>query len=128
MADIAARKGTILIPSGPSHDPNRKHLFVVCTEPCENESQLIVPVSTVTNSLCDQTCIIQAHEHGFLRHESFAFYRKSRVEPREALLTGVQNKLFVPHDDMNAQTFLRVFNGICRSPETPRKIKIYADC
>lgn len=128
MPNGVSRKGTILIPSGPTADPDRKHLFVVCTDPCENNQQVLVPISSVRSRLCDQTCLLQPHEHPFLRRESFVFYRQTRIEAHQVLLDGVAQSLFEPRDDMNGQTFLRVFNGICRSSQTPRRVKRYLGC
>lgn len=125
---MAARAGTLLIPSGPSHDLSRRHLYVVCTDPCENGDQLIVSVTTWTNNLCDGTCILQAHEHEWLTHQSYVFYRKARIEAARTLDNGVAQGIFEPRGEMNRQTFLRICNGICRSSQTPRKIKRYFGC
>lgn len=80
------------------------------------------------NSLCDTTCILQSHEHGFLTKESFVFYRKASIESQTALLAGLQKGAFIAHDDMNGQSFLRIVKGICVSPQTPRKVKRYFGC
>lgn len=123
-----AKRGTILIPSGPPQDPGRLHLFVVCSDPCSEGKQVIVSVSTRVNSLCDPTCVLQPHEHRFLTKESFVFYRKASIESQSALSTGLQRGTFTSHDDMNAQSFLRIVKGICASPQTPRKVKKYIGC
>lgn len=125
---MVAKRGTILIPSGPSHDPDRLHLFVVCSEPCGNGKQVLVSIATRVNSLCDPTCILQPHEHPFLTKESFVLYRKARVEAATALDAGLAQGVFKARDDMNAQTFLRILNGICASLQTPRWIKNYVGC
>jgi hypothetical protein len=41
---------------------------------------------------------------------------------------GLRLGLFERRGDVNAQTFLRIRNGVCRSPQTPRKIKKYLGC
>lgn len=125
---VIYRRGTLLIPSGPSHDLAKKHLFVICTDPCSENKRLIVSISTKTNALCDPTCVILPHEHPFLARESFVFYRMAKVEANSVLMSGVTKGYFVPRQDMNAQTFLRIVNGICASPQTPRGIKRYAGC
>jgi hypothetical protein len=81
-----------------------------------------------TNNLCDATCILQAHEHEWLRRLSWVIYRKARIEAAATLDNGVAQGIFEPRGMMNAQTFLRIWNGICRSPETPRKVKNYRGC
>ncbi len=125
---MVARAGTLLIPSGPEDNPDLRHLHVVCTDPCVNGNQIIVSITSWTNDLCDGTCILRAHEHEFLRHKSYVFYRKARIEAATTLDNGVQQGLFEPREAMNAQTFLRIRNGICRSIQTPRKVKQYYGC
>jgi hypothetical protein len=46
----------------------------------------------------------------------------------DAITFGRRSPIAFMHDDMNGQTFLRVFNGVCRSPQTPRKVKKYLGC
>ena len=118
----------MLIVSGPRHDPDRKHLHVICTDPDPQGNVLIVGVCSVTAARHDATCILQAHEHDFLKHPSYAFYARAEVVSAAALASGVAKQVITVHSDMNGQVFLRVKNGICRSPLTPRKIKKYAGC
>jgi hypothetical protein len=128
VAFSAAKKGTVLIPTGPSHDPNRLHLFVICTAPCQEGKQVIVSIASRVNNLCDQTCILQPHEHAFLTRESYVLYRNARIELQTKLIEGVNRGVFVPHQDVNGQTFLRILKGICSSPQTSRRVKKYAGC
>lgn len=125
---MVAAAGTLLIPSGPLEDQNRRHLHVVCTDPCAAGNQIIVSITTWTNDLCDDACILEAHEHEFLRHKSYVLYRKARIEAASTLDNGVAQGLFMTRAPMNGQTFLRIKNGICRSKQTPRKVKKYFGC
>ncbi len=128
MPFSVVKKGTILIPSGTSFDPDKMHLFVVCTDACADGNHLLVPVASWINDLCDATCKLAKGEHPFITHASYILYRKARIEAAAALVVGVEQKILSPHETMNGQTFLRIANGICRSPQTPRKFKIYAGC
>jgi len=128
MPHRTARRGTILIPSGPDHDPDRMHLFIICTDPCANGLQVLVPLASLINDLCDKTCILQKYEHKFLTHESYVLYRKARLELNSVLLNGIIDESLIAHEVCNGQTFTKVNNGICNSPHTPRKIKFYLGC
>jgi hypothetical protein len=88
----------------------------------------IVPISTHTNNLCDQTCVVIAGEHPFVRHKSYVLYRYARTIGCDEVSRGIADGTLRKHDDMNGQTFLKVRNGMCRSPSTPRKIKAYLNC
>jgi hypothetical protein len=125
---LIARKGTLLIVSGPRHDPKRKHLHVVCTDPDEAGNVVLVPICSVPAGPHDTTCLLQHHEHVFLTKPSFIKYAHAEIYKAEALATGVRRKIILPDKDLNGQSFLKVVAGICRSPLTPRKIKRYLNC
>lgn len=122
------RRGTILVPSGPSNDPDKRHLFVICTDKCEKGCFLIVPICTWINNLCDPTCILAEYEHSFLCRKSYVLYRNARIEDEDVLVKGVEQRVFTKHNDMNGQTFGKIRNGICLSPHTKRLIRAYFGC
>jgi hypothetical protein len=121
-------KAALLVPSGPSHDPDRKHLHIVCCDPDGDGNVVIVGITTYTNDLCDQTCRLQAHEHPWLNHESYVLYRSAQIITAAALQGGINNGEIATRADMNAQVFLRVRNGLCNSPHTKRKVKRFMGC
>lgn len=122
------KRGTLLIASGPARDPNRKHLFVIVTDRAEDGTHLLVPISSWTGDHCDATRRIMAHEHSWLRHDSYALYARARIMPAAGLSAGVEEGSLIPRDDASGAFVLRVWNGVCESPLTPRKIKAYAGC
>lgn len=123
-----AKKGTLLIVSGPKTDPDRKHLHVICNDPDPDGNVLIVGICSATPAIYDETCILQLHEHDFLKHDSYVLYAKASIVTETSLHNGINAKVMAVHSDMNGQAFLRVKNGICRSPHTSRKVKKYAGC
>lgn len=125
---VIAKKGTLLIVSGPKNDPERKHLHVICNDPVSDGNVLIVGICSVTAATHDTTCILQSHDHDFLKHNSYVLYAKASIVTENCLNNGIEAKVMAVHSDMNGQAFLRVKNGICRSPHTPRKVKKYAGC
>ena len=78
------RRATVLIPSGPVHDPDRMHLFVCMTNPIGFEqSTLWVPVNSVrAGAFVDPACLIDVGDHPFIRAESFIHYQFARIEVR----------------------------------------------
>lgn len=121
-------RAALLVPSGTYHDPSRKHLHVVCSMPDATGNVVIVSITTYTNDLCDQTCVLQAHEHPWLRHKSFVLYRKAEIISAVALQARIDSGEVAERDDVNPQTFLRIKNGLCNSPQTKRKVKRYLGC
>lgn len=123
-----AKQDTIIIPSGPGNDPSRPHLFVICTDPCGAGNIVLVPVCKWINHLCDSTCKLRPGVHKKVRVESYIMYRKARIETANTISQGVKDGEFVVQQPMNGQTFLQIKNGLCASPQTPRKVKFYLQC
>lgn len=121
-------RAALLVPSGPSHNPNLKHLHIVCCNPNENGDVVIVGITTYTNTLCDQTCILQPNDHTWLTRESYVLYRNAEVVSGTALQARIDDGEVLERDEMNAQAFLRVRNGVCNSPHTKRKVKRFLGC
>jgi hypothetical protein len=80
MNYLPSKRGTLLVLSGTHVDPDKHHLFVICTDECDNGNFLIAPLCTWTNSYCDPTCILQPHEHQFIKQKSYVLYRKCQLE------------------------------------------------
>ena len=114
--------------SGPHGNQDLRHLHIVCTEPCGRGQQLLVSVTTWTNSLCDDACVLDVGDHPFIRHRSWIMYRKARLELAEDLDNGVEIGVFVPRQALEHPVFERVLQGICISRSTPYKIKRYFGC
>ena len=117
------------MPSGTYHNPDQKHLHIVCTDPDDQGRVVLVPVTTWTNDLCDGTCILLEHEHPWLwKPKSYILYRKVDFFEVAALERGLANGALEEQEPCNGQVFLRVRNGLCNSPHTPRKVKRAMGC
>lgn len=121
------KKGTLLIPSGPHHDPDRMHLHVVCTDPCSDGKQLLVPICSYV-APCDLTCVLEAHEHSWLKKKSYVLYAKADIVSCAAINLGIEEEKFILKDDFNSQSFLRIKNGICNSKHTTLRVKLFFGC
>jgi hypothetical protein len=71
---IPMKKGTVLMPTGPVD-----HLHFICSDPVYypakvKECVLIVNISSIDDgSDYDQTCILNAEEHPFIKHPSYIY-------------------------------------------------------
>lgn len=117
----------MLVPSGAQHDPNQMHLHIICNDTCDLGYNLLVSVSSYYDG-CDNTCELNAGEHDSVIHLSYVFYAKAKIYRAEDLERGFVKEILIPKPDMPAEVFVRVENGICTSPDTPRKIKKYFGC
>lgn len=128
MAYTAAKCHALLMPSGTQHDPDKKHLFVVCTDCCKNGFHLLLSITGWTNNLCDPTHRLAAGTHPFITKESYVFYRKARIESAVDLAAGVAQGILLERDPFPADVVAAMLKGVCESVQTPRKIRNYANC
>jgi hypothetical protein len=118
---------TVLVPSGPVGDPNRKHLFVVLNAPyCESggvPSVAMVSFRSLAPDLpYDQTCLLNKGDHPFIKHPTWVDYGKARIEAAAAIERGVRSGILVQHDPLSEAVFRRITAGLCTSPMTPMKV------
>lgn len=132
MIFLPFKRATLLIPSGPIHDLERKHLFILITDPIENcdtkiKETLMVSLSTIKpQNPFDDTCIIRPNEHPFIKHDSFVFYRKTAIQDCNKLIIGVNKGIFEAKGIIESTVFNRICNGIESSRYTPQKcLKFY---
>jgi hypothetical protein len=116
------------MPSGTYDDPDRKHLFVVCTDECDEGNHILVSITGWTNHLCDATTRLGKGDHPYLYKDSYIFYRKARIESSATILAGIESGAFDEHDPMPDTWVKKIMDGICKSIHTPRKVKKYANC
>lgn len=130
-------RSTILIPSGPSHDPNRMHLHILLNDPVFVESPIIYNniISSPTQLIqmvsissynpeqpCDPTCILDPGEHEFVKHKSFVCYAYTRVVAAQAIQLSLDEKTFVLKERVTEDVFARVHAGVGISDDTPIKM------
>lgn len=119
------RKASILVPSGPAHDPDRKHLFIVLSDPVTDEKVvLLVSISSVKpNRWNDESCLLYPGDHPFIKKDSFVDYASARIEPGDKLLRGVKAGKLIPKDPITDEVFERICAGVMASRRTPRYIR-----
>ena len=120
------KKATLLVPSGPASDPNRKHLFVLVTGPTQHgpeKNALMVSLSSCKPGMYyDPSCIINAGEHPFVRKSSFVDYSRARIECADSLIRGVKAGILIPHEQVGDALFERICEGLTTSRHTAKRI------
>ena len=124
---LPLKRATLLVPSGPKNDPDRKHLFVLLTDPANDGSGgrpvLMVSLSSVKSGVPhDPTCILYPGDHPFVKRESFVLYARARIEMADKLLRGIKDEKLVAHDPMELGVFTRICKGVEVSRFTPQKL------
>jgi hypothetical protein len=122
---IAVRRAILLVRSGPPEDPERKHLFIVLTDPQPPEkSVLLVGIDSIKQGLPhDPTSLLYPDDHRFIKHASYVNYRYARVEPADKLARSVEQGRFDPQEPLDEAVFARVCRGLLESRSVSLKIR-----
>lgn len=117
------RKGaTLLVPSGPSGN----HLYVVVTEPDENDQVLVVTFCSIPEQgFHDATCEI--HEgHPFVTRPTYVNYRLSEIMTCAHIEKCVDGWVYTPKQSIDDDELMtRMRDGILDSELTPQRIQTY---
>lgn len=139
---LPVRRATLLIPSGPvGSDSNKKHLFILLTDPTPvsgplydntgvvlqkgaSEKQiLMVSISTLKPQFPhDPTCLLYQGDHPFIKHDSYVKYSKARIEGAEGIMRGIKNGVLIQHDPVDTAIFARICHGLTQSRFTTPKV------
>ncbi len=119
------RRMALWIPNtGPKHDLERGHLFVILTNPCPAGFCLLVPFSTA-HDRCDRTCLVGAGDHPFLKHKSFAFYAQLNTYSADDLVARVASGRIEYQGLLDEKVFALASAGVLQSQHAPLKFQQY---
>jgi hypothetical protein len=122
---VPLKQTTIHIPgTGPSHDPDRGHLFFVLTSPSAAGDVLCVSSSRVYPK-CDGTCILSAGCHPFIKQESFVLYAKVQIYQVRHIIERVRDGDVTYKGLIGDELFERICDGLLDSPHTPPYARAY---
>lgn len=120
---------TLLIPSG-SHG---NHLHIVLNGPRLFENYgpqpcvILVNLSSIKYGLpFDQTCVLSAGAHPFIKHDSFVFYRNARIEQAAHVERLIAQGVFIAHYPVSDNVLRAVIAGLYQSPFTKREFKRFS--
>ena len=85
---------------------------------------MLVNLSSIRDGLpYDQTCVLPAGAHPFIKRDSFVFYRNARIEQASHVVQLVDSGLFTAHQPVSAALLQAVKDGLYQSPFTKREFK-----
>ena len=61
------------------------HLWMVISDPLQNEQEVLIVHFSTWNDCWDQACIVEAHEHPFLNRKTIVAYEKAVAPPLATL-------------------------------------------
>lgn len=122
----SAKKGaTLLIPSGPAHDPDRMHMHVVLTDPIEATGDVLIVCmcSIPASNLYDSSCTLFPGEHPFIQKNSYIDYGRCHIVSAARLQQKVVDKEYVAKGDLASKRFDDVMVGFADSPHVAPKFR-----
>jgi hypothetical protein len=120
---------TLLVPSGPAHDPDRLHLHITLTDSLQDASDgkskvvLASVCSVPAEGPFDATCIIVSGEHAFISRKSYVYYAFATVYSIEALAKRCAEGTCQRQDPVTESLLARILKGSLDSPHTKQRIR-----
>lgn len=117
-------RGTLLILSGPAN-----HLHIIMNDPVYSHEHgydgvLVVNISSIKPDIFhDDTCILEAGSHPFVRWPSWAVYKQAVVMDASRLDDKVDGGEIVVHTPVSLSVFAQVRAGFDASRHVAIKIK-----
>lgn len=120
------KRATLLMPSGPPGDPERLHLWVILTDPCPLEANLIVSISTLRDDrFHDPSCILEAGEHRRITAKSWANYRLGRAIHSRVLIKGEAAWYYRMDAPVSDAVYDKLCAGLLQSEHTAQRLRRY---
>ena len=103
--------------SGPSHDPNRKHLFIVVSQ-LRDGKVLLVSISSCRKG-CDTACILNVRDHQFITHQSFVAYHRTHSMNATELYDKLNSGEYQQQDSVGHRVLARILTGFKKTKSAP---------
>ena len=102
----------------------RPHLWALISDTDQSTDEIVIVNFTTFRSLdCDDTCVIQPHEHGFVVHETCISYADAEITDVKRLRQALDRGLLTPQKRLSVELLQRIRDGAERSPDTPHKVR-----
>jgi hypothetical protein len=103
------------------------HMFVVMNDPDSDGMCLLTMVTSIkSNRSHDASCILQAGDHSFVRHPSYALFRMAQLSPARHMANMVAKNFYSAMADVTPALYQRIRSGLYASLETSGAILKYA--
>jgi hypothetical protein len=121
---------TLLVPSGPAHDPDRLHLHIALTDAFQDASDgksriVLASLSSIPGEgqPYDATCIIIPGEHVFVRRKSYVNYAFATLYSVETLAARCAEGTCQRQDAVSTALLVRMLKGSLNSIHTKQRIR-----
>lgn len=120
------KSASLLIPSGPITDPDKMHLFFICTNKCDADQVLLVNLTSIRDGVPhDNTCEINVGDHRWVKEPSYIKYDRAQIFDVDTIGNQIAAGKFIPQNLTVPAVMRRICAGIMASPLTPLKYQNY---
>jgi hypothetical protein len=98
------------------------HLHIVVSDADKDGDAIVVSVSTIYR-LADRTVIVKAHEHSWLRHDSYVAYGFAKLQKVAEIEARLAVRPNMKKDPCSASLLTRIQEGITQSEQTENGVK-----
>jgi hypothetical protein len=113
---------TFLMPA-PGISTTTPHLWIVVTEPTQEEYRVIIASLTTLRKGAEQTVVLRKGEHPFVRWDSSVCYADCRLVDVRDLDGKVKAGQIKPHEPCRPRTLRNIQDGILALELTPIKVQ-----
>ncbi len=101
------------------------HLWIVISKPDSATGRMVVACVSLTTDAHwkDQTCILDAGDHSFVRHRTVVGYDRAELRDVNALTRAMSSGQIIGDDDLSESLLLKIQRGALTSKRTPNEVK-----
>jgi len=117
------KSGDIFLMPAPGISSRTPHLWIVVTEPTQEEHRVIIVSVTTLRKGAEKTVVLRKGEHPFIRWDSSVCYVDSRLADARDLDGKANCGQIKPHEPCMPHTLKNIQDGILASELTPHKVQ-----
>ena len=99
------------------------HIWVILTEPSENEKKVIVANITSKRQNSDLTTILSVYDYNELHHPSIVNYSDAFIASADKIMRGIESGNAEECPPIRRRVLDKICNGLSKSPYTPQNVK-----
>lgn len=113
------------MPSGSQSNPSGLHLFIEMTAPLgPDEEVLLLSISTIHEGVpYDESCVLNAEEHEFIKHPSYIRYDKPYFLTVKQIQNGIRAQRLKPKSMVSESVYKRICAGLRTSLQVSPKAR-----
>ena len=125
----AIKGATVLVPSGPAHDPDRLHLQLILTDPIAATGEILMTslCKIPASNIYDGSCSLFPGEHSFVTLHSYVSYRHCKIVQALMLEAKVSAHEFYAKEELGPKRLGDVLVGFKDSPHVAPKYRRFFD-